>query len=105
MLATFALIAALLFTPPPETCAAINAILGGETTPWVGYERGGWDLPEDIAIVERIDFAGDGGLWLYTSESQPGTRWYWWFLSYEAMTDANGNHLGQHEFCAVIVHD
>lgn len=98
-----AIIASLLFaSPTPDQCAEINTLLGGETIPWLGYEQGGWDLPDDIKRISKIDFA-EGGLWLYTSESVPDKRWYWWFFSYETTTDANGNYLGAHEFCATVV--
>lgn len=108
MLSILALVLALLFapayTPPPEQCAEINTLLGGETLPWIGYPAG-WDLPPDITRTARIDFAEDGGVWLYEAPSQPGTRWYWWFFSYQQTADANGDHFGAHEFCAVIVRD
>jgi hypothetical protein len=100
------MLAALLFapftSPTPDQCAEINRLLGGETIPWLGYEQGGWDLPSDLKRVSKIDFA-EGGLWLFTSESVPDKRWYWWFFTYEATTDANGNHNGMHEFCALAV--
>lgn len=102
------ILAALLFapatSPPPETCDEINRLIGGETIPWLGYENGGWDLPADLKRVSVIDFA-EGGLWLYTSKSVPDSRWYWLFFDYEATADANGNHYGQHNFCAVVVTD
>lgn len=108
MLMVFAIIAALLFapvaSPTPDQCAEINALLGGETIPWLddGNGYGYWDLPADLKRVSKIDFA-KGGLWLFTSESVPDKRWYWWFFTYEATTDANGDHNGMHEFCAVVV--
>ena len=108
MWAIIALVAAVLSapvaSPTPETCAQINTLLGGETIPWLGYEQGGWDLPEDIERTSYIDFA-EGGLWVYESESVPDKRWYFWFFSYESTTDANGNHFGAHEFCAVVTND
>lgn len=92
----FYAILALLFTPP-ETCAPIAALVGGTLEPWRGYPEG-WTLPDDLAPRKRIDFA-DGGVIEYAADSEPGTRWLFVFLDYEATADANGEHYGQHNFC------
>jgi len=94
------IVAALLFAPPmaetPE-CEAIHALVGGELVEWQGYPQG-WNLPTDIDRVAHIEFA-IGGLWEYRAQSQRGTRWLFWWLNYDASTDSNGDHYGNHNFC------
>jgi hypothetical protein len=97
---------ALVFIPPVDKpdCRQIEALTGGVEVPWLGYENGGWDLPEDREITDRIDFA-DGGIWEMTSKSTPDRRWLFVFGDYDYSTDANGQHGGNHDFCLVEVHD
>ena len=87
----------LFFTPPPETCASIHALVGGELVEWIGYERGGWELPADLEMISRIDFA-DGGVLEYWSENEQA-RYIIVFTSYAQSADGNGNNFGSHEFC------
>lgn len=104
MLALFALIAVLFFSPPQSKpdCRQIEALTGGVEETWLGYEQGGWDLPEDRKITDRIDFAGrDGGIWEMTAKSTPGIRWLFVFGDYET----DGEPLGAHHFCLVRITD
>lgn len=93
----FAILAALLLTPPaaetPE-CEAIHALIGGELEPWLGYDNGAWGWPDDVRRVATIDFAV-GGLREFRSQSLRGTRWLLWYRSFEL----TGNPLGAHDFC------
>lgn len=89
-------IIAALFAPPPETCDAIHALVGGELVEWVGYPDG-WQLPDDLKRIGRIDFA-DGGIWNDYSRNERA-RYVWVFTSYEQNADANGQHFGAHFFC------
>ena len=91
MLMIFAIIAAL-FAPPPETCDAIHALVGGELVEWVGYPQG-WNLPDDLKRIGRIDFA-DGGIWNDYSRNERA-RYVWVFLDYTV----DGEPRGAHNFC------
>lgn len=95
MLTLFALLS-LLFSSPAETCATIHALVGGELVEWIGYPTG-WNLPADLDTSGHIDFES-GGVVQYTSRSEHA-RYLFVFTSYEATTDGNGEHLGQHSFC------
>ena len=100
MLHPLLLIAALVFapvdSPTPETCDAIHALVGGELVEWLGYPLG-WDLPDDLQKVGRVDF-DSGGVWAYHSDIDQA-RYLWVFVSYEQTTGADGQHFGAHEFC------
>src|SRR5690242_10211012 len=90
------LIAALLFAPPADTCDSIHALVGGELVEWQGYPQG-WDLPEDLTKVARVDF-DNGGMWAYYSKSEHA-RYIWVFTSYEQTGDPDEGDFGAHEFC------
>lgn len=96
MLALVAIVAGLLFvpvyTPTPETCAAVHALVGGELVEWIGYPQG-WNLPDDLERGERIDFA-DGGVWEFYSDSERA-RYVWVFITYTV----DGEPRGYHDFC------
>lgn len=92
MLTILALIAALFMSPPPETCASIHALVGGELVEWVGYPQG-WILPDDLDRIGRIDFA-DGGIWEDYSKSERA-RYLWVFVNYIV----DGEPRGAHNFC------
>lgn len=97
------ILAALLFSPHADKpdCRQIEAITGGVELAWLGYPDG-WQLPDDLKRSATVHFAV-GGIWEYTAESEPGVKYLWWFGDFEATTDANGNHLGYHDFCALRV--
>lgn len=107
---------ALFFAPPHGStsslldarpdCRQIEALTGGVELEWLddGNGYGYWDLPSDLKLTDRVEFAV-GGVWQYTAKSQPGVRWIWWWGDYEYTTDANGQHGGNHHFCAVKVSD
>lgn len=92
LLAAFALLFSPAYAPPPETCAAIHTLVGGELVEWIGYPQG-WNLPDDLTRADRVDFA-DGGVWEFYSASEQA-RYVWVFVSYEV----SGTPRGAHEFC------
>lgn len=96
------LIALFLIIAPVQDkpdCREIERLTGGTEIPWLGYPRG-WDLPDDIRMTRRLDFApGHGGVWIFEADSRPGTRWLWWFGDYEV----DGDPPGAHHFCAVVI--
>lgn len=101
MLALLALLA--LFWSPPQAkpdCRQIEALTGGVEETWLGYDSGGWDLPEDAKITDRIDFA-QGGIWEMTAKSTPGVRWLFVFGDYEV----DGTPAGAHHFCLIRIVD
>lgn len=104
----FVILAALMFAPPQAKpdCREIERITGGVELPWLHDEngRGYWDLPDDIELTERVELA-EGGIWQYRAKSQRHTRWIWWWGDYEPGYDANGKVNGNHNFCAIIIHD
>lgn len=106
MLMLFALLA-LLFSPPTDKpdCRQVEAITGGTELEWLddGSGYGYWDLPDDLKLTDKVDFAV-GGIWQYEAESEPGWRYIWWWGDYEPGTDSQGDHLGNHNFCAVKVY-
>lgn len=101
MLALFVLIA-VLFSPPQvkPDCREIERITGGVELEWLGYEQGGWDLPDDLKRSATIHFA-EGGIWEFKAESEPGTRYIWWFSDFVA----DGDPVGYHNFCALRLTD
>lgn len=92
MFTVIAIIAALFFTPPPETCESIHSLVGGELVEWIGYPQG-WNLPSDLKRTARVDF-DNGGVWAYHSESDHA-RYLWIFVSYTE----DGVPEGYHDFC------
>lgn len=83
---------------PVKTCEEAQARLGGEPLEWLGYEYGGWLLPDDLEMVDTYHFLTDGGVWRYHSASE-NADYIWWFLDYVA----DGNPRGNHHFCAFVV--
>lgn len=86
-------ILSLLFAiPTPEQCEAVHALVGGELVEWIGYPEG-WNLPDDLLRIGRIDFA-QGGIWEDYSKSEDA-RYLWVFLDYVV----DGTPRGAHNFC------
>src|SRR5262245_21953388 len=105
MLRKLILIAALLFISMQgdvsaaliaENCDSIQGLIGGDLVEWNGYRKG-WNLPEDLEQIARVDFQR-GGIWEYYSKSEQA-RYLLVFNSYDQTADANGEHYGAHDFC------
>lgn len=95
------LVIALLFAAPvadKPDCREVERITGGVELEWLGYEQGGWDLPDDLTRSNTVYFAV-GGIWIYTADSEPGVQYLWWFGDFEI----SGEPKGYHNFCAVRV--
>lgn len=97
------LIYSLLFAPPQAKpdCREIERITGGVELEWLGYDNGGWSLPDDLERTATVKFAV-GGIWIYTAASEPDVTYQWWFANF----DITGDPPGYHDFCALRVpHD
>lgn len=82
---------------------AIDAVLHIDASEsfWVGYERGGFDWPEDVEPVLTLSF--DGGQWLdvWWSAQTPDVYYALPFADPTPRADGAGEHYGTHP-CAAI---
>ena len=62
---------------------------------WLDYPVG-FDIPDDVKLLERLDFKRGGGLWVFWSVSA-GAYYTAWFNSYTV----DGEPKGAHDFCGV----
>lgn len=86
--------------------------VGGENI-WVGYDNGGFNVPDDTRIMRRIWlYDGDGSLyhatnraliWIAVSPQTPMLEYWFVFDNTRPYADANGKHYGLHPCAAVRV--
>ena len=75
---------------------------------WVGYENGGFDLPDKRYFLSDVLFKtskGERYMWIVASHSIPDTIYVFPFKSMEPYADANGDHYGVHPCGAYRVTD
>ena len=70
---------------------------------WIGYQKGGWDIQgtktwESVIVVQPQGYQ----IWIMRSSAAPQLRYVWGFRTMASNSDPNGNHLGNHDFCAAM---
>lgn len=67
---------------------------------WIGYERGGWAWPSDVALETCLQLVWKNRhtthLYVYASVSTPALRYVVVFKDMTIFADSNGQHVGQH---------
>lgn len=83
---------------PPEDIPSWQGILGQSV--WVGYEQGGFDIPDDTADYFTIYAVGEAGnevqIWVWEAPSTPDWLYVLPFNNTTPYSDANGEHFGVH---------
>ena len=75
---------------------------------WIGYDKGGFDIPDDWYFLPDVVFDTSKGkryLWVIAAPSTPGDIYVFPFKSMEPYADANGEHYGVHPCGAYRVTD
>jgi len=66
---------------------------------WIGYENGGFDVPDDLRMAAQVRGRGERGeimVWIYQSPSTPEYSYWFVFASIVPFADGDGDHYGVH---------
>jgi len=89
----------------PESWNNLLQIKGRDI--WLGYDQGGFDVPEDIIPLFRFRGIGEENqaveLWIWWARSTPASLYWFPFPSVVPFADSNGDHYGIHPCGAYIV--
>jgi hypothetical protein len=84
-------------------CQRVAAIerLGWETVSFNEQAYQWENIPPDLRLQARVTLAGGTQLLVFMYSASANELWLFAFWSLEARTDANGQHMGNHDLCPV----